>query len=372
MDREQAVQIRVGFFVVLVFAIFVVTIFVLGREKNLFKPQVKLFARFASIAGLKPSAPVRLAGVDIGIVSAIELPEKAGEKKIRVTLRINADVLERIRADSLAAIDSQGLLGDKLVNITIGSMQEAQLRDGSEIKTADPTDFNEALQTGREVLDNIRMISRDLKSAVATYSTPEFQEDVKTIVHSMANVTRGVVEGPGVAHEIIYNPQMAEEARAIATSLAEATRTLNHSIEQAEAMLQAVQHGQGTLHGLIYERDGKRIMDNVARATDEIAGLVSAIKNQKGPLNALIFPQEGGRTFVDDLNTASRDLKEMVSFIRKGEGTVGGLIEDPTVYEDLKSILGSLKRNELLKSLVRYSISKGDEKPSAPPKEMRD
>jgi phospholipid/cholesterol/gamma-HCH transport system substrate-binding protein len=361
MDRERSVQIRVGFFVVLLFGIFAVTMFFLGREKNLFKRQVHLTARFASIAGLKPSAPVRLAGVDIGVINEIELPEKRTEKRIKVTLQINSDVLERIRADSFAAIDSQGLLGDKLVNITLGSMDQNALKDGDEIKTADPTDFNEALLTGREVLENMRTISRDLKSAVATYSTPAFQEDVKTIVHSIAEVTHGVVEGPGLAHAIIYDPQMAQEGRAVSTNLVELSRRLTHTVEQAETLIGQVEHGQGTLHGLLYEKDGKRILDNIARASDEIAQVVSAVKGQKGALHDLIYPPEG-KHFVDDLSIASRDLKEIVATIKRGEGTVGGLIEDPSVYEDLKSVLGNLKRNELLKALIRFSISQGDGK----------
>jgi phospholipid/cholesterol/gamma-HCH transport system substrate-binding protein len=363
MNRERAIEIRAGFFVVLLFAVFAVTMFFLGREKNLFKQQATLTARFASIAGLKPSAPVRLAGVDIGTVNEIELPERQDEKRIKVTLRINSEVLGRIRADSLAAIDSQGLLGDKLVNISLGSMDQKALRHGDEIKTADPTDFNEALLTGREVLENMRTISRDLKSAVATYSTPEFQADVKTIVRSIADVTRGVVEGPGLAHEIIYNPQMAAEGRAVSTNAVEVSRRLARSVEQAETLLSQLEHGQGTLHGLLYERDGKRILDNIARASDEIAAIVSAVKSQKGSLHQLIYPEEGTR-FVEDLAAASRDMKEIMATIKKGEGTVGGLIEDPSVYEDLKSVLGNLKRNELLKALIRFSISKGDEQPA--------
>jgi phospholipid/cholesterol/gamma-HCH transport system substrate-binding protein len=355
-------QVRVGFFVVLILALFAMSMYILGREKNLFKSQSKLYAYFTNISGLKPSSPVQLAGVSIGVVNAIDLPHLTRDKRITVELKVNSDVLDKIREDSVATIDSQGLLGDKLINITIGSSELKQLKDGDMIKTSNPTDFNEAIKTGQEILENIRKISRDLKTGVAAYTTPEFEKEVKTIVSSISDTARNIAEGPGTLHELIYSESLKHEARAISAHMVELSKRLNDSVAVVKTIVSDIKEGEGTVHGLIYEKDGKRILDALSKAGSDIAMLVDAIKTQKdSPVHRLIFA-DGKPTFVDDLEKAGANIREITDSIKKGEGTVGGLISDPTVYEDLKSILGSLKRNEIIKSLVRFSLANYEDK----------
>jgi phospholipid/cholesterol/gamma-HCH transport system substrate-binding protein len=363
MDRERATQIRVGFFVVLIFALFAMSMYILGQEKNLFKKQVRLYAYFTTISGLKPSSPVQLSGVAVGVVNAIELPRTAKDPQVKVTIKVNSDVLDKIREDSVATIDSQGLLGDKLINITIGSMVSSGLNDGDTLKTANPTDFNEAIETAKEALENIRKITRDVKKVIEAYSTPEVEKEVKTIIRSISDVSRNIAEGPGTLHEVIYDEDLKLEFRAIVANVVEITKRVDDAMIKVQEISTELTSGQGTLHGLIYEKDGKRLLDYLAKASGDIASIVDSIKTQKGPVHRLIYGDENP-SFVDDLKAASQNIKDITDDLKKGKGTIGGLLEDPTIYEDLKSILGTLKRNEIIKSLVRYSLSKGDEKPA--------
>ena len=356
MDRDRAQQIRVGFFVVAAIAIFLMTIFVIGSEKNLFKPQAKIYAYFNSIAGLKPAAPVRLQGVNVGTVSSIELPKATADKRIKVTLKIAYDVLDHIRKDSVATIDSQGLLGDKLINISIGSSEVPALKSGDTINSTEQLDMGQALETGREALENIRQITRDLKNTIAEFSTATVKEDLKTIIRSIAEVTSGIVEGPGILHNLIYSKELTDEAREIAAQIVTLSRGLNVSADRVDMVLKEVQTGQGTLHGLIYDKDGKKIVENIAQVSEEVKGFVQDIRTKDGAVHALVY-DEAGKNLVANLVDASRDVKDMTASIKKGNGTIGALIVDPTVYEDLKIILGNIKRNEMLKKLVRWAIS---------------
>ncbi|MFA6033723.1 MAG: hypothetical protein WC889_12555, partial [Myxococcota bacterium] len=105
--------------------------------------------------------------------------------------------------------------------------------------------------------------------------------------------------------------------------------------------------------------------------TNDIKIVTTAVREEKtGLIHELIWGTQG-KIVMDDLQAATRDIKatmadvkDVVATIKKGDGTIGALINDPTIYEDIKTILGNLKRNEILKALVRYTISKGDEKPS--------
>ena len=95
-------------------------------------------------------------------------------------------------------------------------------------------------------------------------------------------------------------------------------------------------------------------------SSDLVIEIVNAIKNEKGMLHTLIYEEDRGN-FIRNLNQASDDIRHLTEYIRSGQGTVGALINDPTVYEDLKVILGNIKRNKALKALIRMSIEREEE-----------
>ena len=112
---------------------------VMGRSAGLFERQYRLVASFGQIGGLIQGATVRLAGVAVGHVGEIRLPEP-GSAKVRVELLIARRVQDRIRADSLARIETLGLLGDKIIDVTLGSPGAAVIPDGGELRTEEPFD----------------------------------------------------------------------------------------------------------------------------------------------------------------------------------------------------------------------------------------
>ena len=120
-------QLRVGAFVLAGLLVFFGLVYMLGRTAGLFERQYRLVADFASVGGLIQGATVRLAGVAVGRVGAIRLPE-AGADKVRVELSIARRVRDRIRADSIARIETLGLLGDRIVEVSLGSPGAPVLR----------------------------------------------------------------------------------------------------------------------------------------------------------------------------------------------------------------------------------------------------
>src|SRR6266446_1523619 len=112
--RQFSLQIRIGSFILAGLGVFLAIIYLLGAQARYFERKYDLIAEFAEVGGLIDGATVRLAGVQIGRVTAVELPEKPGGK-VRVTLTIARRFSERVRRDSEAKISTQGLLGDKIV-----------------------------------------------------------------------------------------------------------------------------------------------------------------------------------------------------------------------------------------------------------------
>src|SRR3989442_11434543 len=118
--RELGLKLRVGVFVLLALAALLGTIYALGARARLFEARYVIHADFTEVAGLTEGATVRLAGVQIGRVTGVHLPGEPGGK-VRVDLDITRRYADRIRQDSIARIETQGLLGDKVVEVTVGT-----------------------------------------------------------------------------------------------------------------------------------------------------------------------------------------------------------------------------------------------------------
>jgi len=115
--REIGLKLRVGVFVLIALAAFLGMVYALGARARLFEARYTLHADFTEVGGLVEGATVRLAGVQIGRVVDVRLPGEPGGK-VRVELNIARRYSDRIRKDSVARIETQGLLGDRIVEIT--------------------------------------------------------------------------------------------------------------------------------------------------------------------------------------------------------------------------------------------------------------
>jgi phospholipid/cholesterol/gamma-HCH transport system substrate-binding protein len=133
MDKKIANNIIVGIVVTIGFIGFLFLLFNVGGGEGIFTPRFRLFSRFTEVKGLHYGSEVSLAGLHIGIVKGIVI-SKDGGKQLIVELAIDKDYEDRIREDSVAAIKTQGVLGDKYVELSIGSPEKPALQSGAEVK----------------------------------------------------------------------------------------------------------------------------------------------------------------------------------------------------------------------------------------------
>ena len=127
--RQFALQIRIGAFILAGLLVFVAIIYLLGAQARYFERKYDLIAEFTEVGGLMEGATVRLAGVQIGRVTGVVLPPEPGGK-VRVTLTVARRYSDRIRRDSEVHIATQGLLGDKIIEISLGSPSAPPLQAG--------------------------------------------------------------------------------------------------------------------------------------------------------------------------------------------------------------------------------------------------
>jgi phospholipid/cholesterol/gamma-HCH transport system substrate-binding protein len=357
--RERRVAVRAGLFVAIGLAVAAIVIFLLGKERNLFEQQIQYTAAFEDVEGLALDAQVLLGGLQVGRVTKINFETDLGDKRIVVTMTVAAKFKERIRRDSVARIAGRGVLGDKAIAVSLGSPEAEMLKPGEEIATGSSGDISSLLKAGGEIVDNAVAITRDLRGAVAAYTDPELRKDVGGLIKSARNVVGAVEGGRGAIHYMIYDKQSTEDVHVLLATASDMASRLDKTIGEVEEIIGQVKNGNGTAHTLLYDQRLASSLAELGKAADEVASLVHDAKaSPNGAVHQLVYGDARG--MFNDLGQAASDLKAIAAKVKSGEGSLGGIIYDPTVYEDLKEVLGNVKRNRVLREMVRYSISNNE------------
>jgi phospholipid/cholesterol/gamma-HCH transport system substrate-binding protein len=350
---------KVGIFVLLGLAVIGVAIFMIGDNRRLWDAKVTYAAKFIDVGGLRPGAPVRMGGVDIGSVDSVGHSNDASDHKIHVRLSIVKSESSRIRGDTIARIANKGLLGDKMIELSITDGLSAPLPPGSEIKTEEPLDLNKYVAKAEAIVNKAEAAIGNIELATRPLGDPKFAEDLKGTVASLHKILDGIANQDGAAHRLLFDPKEADKISRLLTNTEGATRELNQALADVHDVTRHLRQGPGIAHALVY--DGE-LSANAAGVVSEFHKDMKAIREGNGLAHALLYGDSDQQTLMTNVNAMSTDLRAIVSDMRAGKGTLGGLLVDPSIYEDLKRTIGTVERNEVLRALVRYSIKKDEAK----------
>jgi len=349
--NEGSSELRVGIFVTAAVAIGGVLVFVIGGQSTIFAAETGYETVFETVDGLRPGSPVRVAGIEAGRVERVEFGR---DGMVHVFIEVQDDAARFVRTGSEASIGSKGLLGDQLIDITVG--EGDQLAEGSTITTAERSLLTSFLGNSGEdaegILDDVRGITGGLRTTLAD---EQVQGDIRDIVHNLNLITAMVHENDGTVRRLLTDPEMADGVQEALLSLRDTSSELNRTMRGVRRIVGEVEHGDGSAHELIYGPQLTTVLTNVATAVGEISTILRDIRTGDNNAHALIYGDEAGG-LIANLTQMSVDLRAIVSDVRAGRGTIGGLLVDPSIYEDIKRLVGNLQRNEILRSLVRYSI----------------
>jgi len=382
--REIALKFRVGVFVLVALAVFLGLVYALGARARLFEARYTIHADFTEVGGLVDGATVRLAGVQIGRVTGVHLPGEPGGK-VRVDLTIARRYSDRIRKNSIARIETQGLLGDKIVEITVGQATAPPVAPGEVLAARDPADFGRVIAAGAETAKDVGALAAALRETAEKVNQSKLIEDAATTVNKLGRVVDQVEHGRGWAHTLVYEEPLA-------------LRRLNELIATTQTLVERVEKGQGAA-GVLVSPESTASAKRFVAAMDRISGMVEQPEREPGLLPGLLFDPKyrpvledlrtvahnlrevsdrlaGGRgtlgslvadsgdegelkLTLQDLRAAVANLKAISQKINEGEGTVGALIADPAIYERLVTILDGAQRSFLLRSMIRGLGDKG-------------
>jgi len=160
MDTHtQKFKIRLGLFVAGGIALFVIAIFIIGKQKNLFNPVFKLTSTFYNISGLQVGNNIRFSGINVGTVDNISI---INDSTVRVDMLIKKDVKQFIKSDCEVAIGSEGLIGDRLLTITQGSSDAPIVKEGQQLSSVEPVETNAIMLSLQVTANNAEIISQQL------------------------------------------------------------------------------------------------------------------------------------------------------------------------------------------------------------------
>jgi len=387
---ERQMQLRIGALVLTVILLFMGFVLSIGRRSALFEKRYSLGTSFISAEGLAVGALVRGGGVPVGNGTGITFGRDLKDRGIVVTLAVEQRVGDRIREDSLASIGTIGLVGDKVLDITVGSHDRPPLPPGGRLASVDPTDFSRLLQKGDQILEHVTRISASLDEFLAGKDSAAGKRNLSEAIQSIRNTLVEVEKGEGLLHHIIYGREGAELLGRVDRTVASLERVaqaiekeggllhaliytpqeetmgrLTRTLAGLEDMARQVREGPGLLHALIYDPEGAELIARLNRSGERLEDLLRSVREGQGLVPSLLFDPESAKV-LDDIKAAAAgvraltaNLQVITARLRQGEGTLGALLEDPTVYEDLSALLRGANRSVLLRSLIRSTREDG-------------
>ncbi len=299
-------QVRVGVVMALALLVVIMSILMVGKLLNLFAKRYTLVTLVQSAAGLPAGAPVTLAGQRIGQVSGIDfipMGRKVGSSNILIRMALAREIAPQIRRDSRAMMRTQGLLGDKYIDISPGSLRSPALQPGDTVVMLPATDFDLLLANAGSALDSARLMITDLR-----------------------NMTRKVAAGQGTLGKLVNDDSMYDNAAA--------------AMAQLRTTLAAMNDPNGSMGRMLHD---PALYNRMLSAIGRVDSLGAMIASGKGSLGKLITSDQLYNGLVGTVNRADSAVAGLAGISRSfssGKGTLQRLMTDPGLYDQfLKAVV---------------------------------
>jgi len=316
--HTQKFKVRLGLFVLGGLTLFVLAIFIIGKQKNLFNPVIKLTTTFYNISGLQVGNNIRFSGINVGTVDNIRI---INDSTVRVDMLIKKEIQQFIKSDCVVAIGSEGLIGDRMLIISQGSPDAPLVKESQQLASREPVETDAIIASLQITAGSAEIIS-----------------------YQLAEIMSKMNSGTGTLGRLIHDTL-------ISFNLRQTMEHLNSSSEGLNEIMEAAKHNilfRGYFNDKARaakkedkEADEKRAQggsdttltkDGLLLASDETVEEVDAI------ISSLMVT-------AGSAENISKQLEEMMLNINKGNGTVGRLIQDSTIAQNFNQTIVNLKNS---------------------------
>lgn len=296
-----SVEKKVGMF--FVFGLIILGVLLeVGEKWNPFEKNVPYKTYLSSITGLKVGDPVRLAGVDVGRITGINILND------RIEINFEVKPGTRIKTDTQASLRLTNLLGGQFLGLSFGSSAAPLMEAGGVVQGKDVANID-------IIVDNLSDVVKDAKQFVNNLD--KNQEEVLKKVSSILDENRS---------------------------------NLKDSIANISSITGKMDRGEGSLAMLLNER---KLFDDASSAVESLKLVAGKVERGEGTLGKLVNDDTvyndasaliaDLRSGAQDLNAGMKDVKEITAKINRGEGTIGKLVHDETLYTDLREATKNVK-----------------------------
>jgi phospholipid/cholesterol/gamma-HCH transport system substrate-binding protein len=289
MAQETSKNIRVGIFVLVGTVLLIFSLYLIGAKQNLFGSTFEIKSQFKNVNGLMPGNNVRFTGIDVGTVKSVEI---INDSTVNVTMIIEDKVQAFIKKNSTAMVGTDGLMGNKLVNILTSNEPSASVEDGDFLISKNPLGTDDMMRTLNMTNENVRDITVDLKNIVSRLNSP----------NTLWSILMDTIVAENVKQAIV-NIKVTGERTAIITG--DLSRIVKH-----------IKDGKGSVGALIADTSFavrlnqsivniKLITDSLALVTGDMHYITSKVKKGEGGIGTVLMDT----TFVNNLNETMKNVR---------------------------------------------------------------
>jgi phospholipid/cholesterol/gamma-HCH transport system substrate-binding protein len=246
--------VKIGIFIFLAITILVLAIFMLGDKDALFSSTFKVRTFFHDIQGLKNGATVRLSGIDVGTVTDIAIVNDTSGR-VEVEMDIKEDVARFIRNDTQASIETEGLVGNKVIILQIGSASAERVKDGGVIQSKEPVGFAQVIEETQGIMAYTKEITKDLSEIVARVNRgegsigkllvdEELYQDATSLTRRADSSLQNITEGINAMTELFDS---------LGNGVEKVVLNINSVVVDLDTIIAGVKEGQGMLGSMLVE-----------------------------------------------------------------------------------------------------------------------
>lgn len=307
MKIDSTNNLKLGAFVLFGFLLLLIALFYIGNNNSFFKSGAELKGRFSNINGLQEGNNVLFSGINAGTVKSIVL---INTRTIEVTLLIKKEIIKQIPINSIASIGTDGLVGNKVINITPAFTEKVMMKDGDYLLVTENANIEKMLKTLSQSNENIALISEVLKNTVLRINNSEVislleskeltgnveasisnirktAENTQKLTSVLQEIVNDLHHGKGVAGLLLSNQASADDLQTTLTNLKEASYSISKASTQINLITNGLnsdlQAGKGPIPALL--RDTlltKKIstsLDNIEKSTNNFNQNMEALKH---------------------------------------------------------------------------------------------
>ena len=218
-------SVRLGAFIIATLAILIAGIFVIGGKQYLFTSTYELKAQFNDVVGLDAGGDVRVGGVHVGTVHSILLPNKPGDK-VTIVMDLGKSTHQIIKQDSVASIETEGLLGNQYMAISFGSPKAADVRDGDTISSQPPLEMADLLNKMSGILDTSQQAIQNATEATA----------------NLNSISAKINAGQGTAGALVNDKQLYTNLEQTSSAMRDTMVHAQAGVTDFEENMEAMKH----------------------------------------------------------------------------------------------------------------------------------